>query len=175
MSDLFGLAIFAVPFVIVAAFVVRAAVGRRRAYRDWVASLPGDASNRTGAELAVEWKSHKRVAAELYQAASRASADSGSATLASGPHYVAAPAVATAVAVPGPPRTNTMAILALTFGILGGWLAIIFGHVALSQISRSGESGRGLAIAGLVLGYLTAAILLALLVAFLLYGANRYL
>lgn len=51
--------------------------------------------------------------------------------------------------------TNACAILALIFGILGGVLGIVFGHIALSQIIRTGESGRGLAIAGLVLGYLS--------------------
>ena len=33
-------------------------------------------------------------------------------------------------------------------------LAVIFGHVALSQIDKRGEDGRGMAIAGLVLGYI---------------------
>lgn len=47
-----------------------------------------------------------------------------------------------------------MAILALIFGVLGGYLAIVFGHIALSQIKRTGEGGGGLAIAGLILGYL---------------------
>lgn len=50
--------------------------------------------------------------------------------------------------------TNTFAVLALVFGVLGGYLAIIFGHAALSQIKRTGERGSGLAIAGLILGYL---------------------
>jgi hypothetical protein len=36
-------------------------------------------------------------------------------------------------------------------------LAIVFGHVGLAQIDRSSgaEQGRGMAIAGLILGYLT--------------------
>lgn len=50
--------------------------------------------------------------------------------------------------------TNVFAILALVFGLLGGVLGIVFGHIALSQIRRTGEEGRALAIAGLVLGYL---------------------
>lgn len=49
--------------------------------------------------------------------------------------------------------TNTIAVLAFVFGVLGGILGVIFGHVALSQIRRTGQDGRGLAIAGLVLGY----------------------
>ena len=38
---------------------------------------------------------------------------------------------------------------------LGSILAVVFGHVALGQIARTpGQSGRGLAVAGIVLGYL---------------------
>ena len=46
--------------------------------------------------------------------------------------------------------TNALAIVALVLGIFGGVLAIPVGHVSLNQIRRSGESGRGLAVAGLV-------------------------
>jgi len=54
----------------------------------------------------------------------------------------------------GSANTNTMALLALVFGVIGGTgIPIVLGHVALSQIRRTGEGGRGLAIAGLVLGY----------------------
>lgn len=55
-------------------------------------------------------------------------------------------------AAPEPP-TNTMAILALVFSVLGGLLAIVFGFIALSQIKRTGERGRGLAIAALVITF----------------------
>lgn len=52
--------------------------------------------------------------------------------------------------------TNGFAIASLVISLscFGGILAVIFGHVALSQISRSGEDGRALAIAGLVIGYI---------------------
>jgi hypothetical protein len=54
--------------------------------------------------------------------------------------------------------TNGLAIASLAVGILwlsgvGSILAVIFGHIALGQIRRTGERGRGLAIAGLVVGY----------------------
>lgn len=53
-----------------------------------------------------------------------------------------------------PTRTNGLAIASLVTGILGfSILSVIFGHIALNQIGRSREEGRGLAIAGLVLGY----------------------
>lgn len=50
-------------------------------------------------------------------------------------------------------QTNVFAILSLIFGILGGYLAIVFGHIARSQIKRRGGRGKGLALAGLILGY----------------------
>lgn len=63
---------------------------------------------------------------------------------------VAAPAIASSR-----DRTNTPALLSLIFGILGtGLVAVILGHVAKSQIRRTGEQGSGMATAGLVLGYI---------------------
>lgn len=49
--------------------------------------------------------------------------------------------------------TNGFAIAALITGILGGvcGLAIVFGIIALVQINKTGQRGRGFAIAGLVL------------------------
>ncbi|MCW2633363.1 MAG: conserved rane protein of unknown function [Pseudonocardia sp.] len=52
---------------------------------------------------------------------------------------------------PAPP-TNTMAILALIFGIVIPPLGIIFGIIARNQIRQTGESGQGLATAGLIVG-----------------------
>jgi uncharacterized protein DUF4190 len=81
---------------------------------------------------------------------------------------VTAPALTQPTAFPpaypypyAPQRTNSMSIASLVSGIfawvlcpfLGAVLAVIFGHVARSQIKQSGEAGGGLAIAGLVLGY----------------------
>lgn len=61
-----------------------------------------------------------------------------------------------------PPRdTNVWAILALISALTIPPLAIIAGHVALFQIKRKGDQGRGLAIAGLVIGYLLTFLFLA--------------
>jgi len=46
-----------------------------------------------------------------------------------------------------------MAIAALVSAFVVAPLGVVLGHIALSQIQRSDEDGRGLAIAGLVLGY----------------------
>ncbi|WP_396885306.1 DUF4190 domain-containing protein [Mycolicibacterium sp. CBMA 226] len=65
--------------------------------------------------------------------------------------------------------TNNMAIAALITGLTIAPLGIVFGHIALSQIKQTGQGGRGLAIAGLVLGYVTVALYA---VAFLVIGAR---
>jgi hypothetical protein len=68
------------------------------------------------------------------------------------------------------PRTNGLAVASLVAGFLwvawfGSIIAVIFGHIALRQISQSGgrETGSGFAIAGLVLGYMGVATLLLFL------------
>jgi hypothetical protein len=67
--------------------------------------------------------------------------------------------------------TNGTAIAALVLGcsqfivwILATIPAIICGHVALAQIKRTGQDGRGMAIAGLVLGYLGLVMFVAFVV-----------
>ncbi|MBD9698868.1 DUF4190 domain-containing protein [Flavimobilis sp. GY10621] len=72
-----------------------------------------------------------------------------------------------AASVLSPARTNVAAILSLVFGLGGGLLGIVFGHVALKQIAETGERGRGLAVAGLVLGYLGLLIIVAVVVGLL--------
>ena len=52
-----------------------------------------------------------------------------------------------------PGGTNSMAIVALITALTVAPLGIVFGHIALSQINRSGQDGRAFAVAGLVLGY----------------------
>jgi len=51
---------------------------------------------------------------------------------------------------------NTLAVVSLAsaISIVGALVAVITGHVSLAQIKKSGESGRALAITGLVLGYI---------------------
>jgi hypothetical protein len=71
------------------------------------------------------------------------------------------------------PKYNGFAIASMVLGILWIWwigsiLAIIFGFVALSQIkaSQGAQTGRGMAIAGLVLGFIgLGSILFFLLIA----------
>ena len=54
---------------------------------------------------------------------------------------------------PPPPRgTNGMAIAALICAFVFAPAGIVLGVIARNQIKRTGEDGRGLATAGLVLG-----------------------
>ncbi|WP_037160016.1 DUF4190 domain-containing protein [Rhodococcoides fascians] len=57
-----------------------------------------------------------------------------------------------------PPTTNGLAIAALIGAIFLAPLGIVLGHISLSQIKRTGEQGRGLALAGLIIGYIFTAI-----------------
>lgn len=68
-------------------------------------------------------------------------------------------------------RTNGLAVLALILGLLASPLAALFGHIALRQIRRSGERGRVVAIAAIVLGYLCLVALIALTIAFIVTNA----
>ncbi|MFP3968407.1 DUF4190 domain-containing protein [Actinomadura fulvescens] len=67
-------------------------------------------------------------------------------------------------------QTSGLAIGSLIAGIVGllcgfgSIVAVVLGHLALSKIKKTGEGGRGLAIAGLILGYVA-------LVGWLLYLA----
>ena len=76
------------------------------------------------------------------------------------PAYGAAPAAPQAYAPQGygqpaaADKWNVLAIISLVSAFFVSLAAVICGHIALSQIKKTGEKGRGLAIAGLVLGYL---------------------
>jgi hypothetical protein len=62
-----------------------------------------------------------------------------------------------------PPRgdLNTLAVLSPIFGVIIPPAGIALGHLALPQIRRRGERGRGAAIAGLVIGYTMCVLLIA--------------
>ena len=63
--------------------------------------------------------------------------------------------------VPAAP-TNGLAVASLVCGLVGLFLvpvlapllAVIFGHIARGQIRNSGAQGGGMAVAGLVMGYI---------------------
>jgi hypothetical protein len=77
---------------------------------------------------------------------------------------------------PSPPPqargTNTMAILALVFAFVFAPLGVVFGFVGRAQTRRTGQKGRGLATAGIVLGLLFVVIGIVLAVAGVVVAQN---
>jgi uncharacterized protein YacL len=92
------------------------------------------------------------------------------------PAYGSAPAydagTPSYAAAPASQKTNVLAIVSLVSAFFISIVGIITGHIALSQIKKTGEQGRGLAIAGLIIGYigLVVGIILAI-VWFAIIGA----
>jgi len=79
--------------------------------------------------------------------------------------------------------TNTMAIAALICGIcqvffwfVAGIPAIVLGHIARRQIRQTGEAGDGMALTGMILGYVglaLTALLVVIIVVIAVAAANR--
>ena len=83
-------------------------------------------------------------------------------------------------------QTSTLAVVSLVFGILGWTLlpflgslgGIIFGHMARGEIRRSNGQldGDGLAVTGLVLGWINVMLaVLLVLVIFMFFGGLAWL
>jgi Domain of unknown function (DUF4190) len=77
-----------------------------------------------------------------------------------------------------PPRTTDgLAIASMVLGIVwvlwvGSILAVIFGHISVRRIKREGKAGRGMAIAGLVLGYFGVGTLKLLVLVRVIFAAT---
>ncbi len=93
------------------------------------------------------------------------------------PGYAAPGAYAgSGYAYPTSPPSNTLAVTSLVLGIvglvvipfLGSIAAVITGHMARKQIRERGEGGDGLAVGGLVTGYLGGAFWLVIGAIFLI-------
>lgn len=73
---------------------------------------------------------------------------------------VGATAAVAGDAAPAAPlgETNGLAIAALIVVFFNGLVGAILGHVALGQLSRRNQRGRGLALAAIIIGWITVAI-----------------
>lgn len=100
--------------------------------------------------------------------ASKASAQATPAAAAPAPTVVAAP------------QTNVLAIVSLVAGVagltvlpfLGSIVAVVTGHIGRKELRAKGQNGDGLAIAGLITGYIGIGLgLLVALILFIFFGA----
>jgi hypothetical protein len=133
-------------------FLVMIALALPIAVAAWVASIPALRSAE-GRRLA---KAAQRRADAEFAAQCRAE----QMTVTPGqPVYVMAP--------PQSASTNTFAVVSMVLGIMGGTiLPIIFGHIARRQIHSTGEKGNGMALTGLILGYIELGIVVILFIVF---------
>ncbi|MEV8357602.1 DUF4190 domain-containing protein [Microbacterium sp. NPDC076895] len=90
------------------------------------------------------------------------------------PAYGAAPAYA---AYPQGPKTNTLAIVSLVSSLVGVFVipiigqivGIITGHMSLSQIKQTREGGRGLGLAGVIIGWVSLGLWILGIIALVLF------
>lgn len=103
------------------------------------------------------------------------------ATSQAAPAQAATPSFVPAPVVP----TNVLAIVSLVTGLLGftfapfigSLAAVITGHLALNQIKATHEQGRGMAVAGLILGYVVLGLILvivSLMIVLFVISMNSY-
>uniref|UniRef100_UPI003783BBAB DUF4190 domain-containing protein n=1 Tax=Pseudolysinimonas sp. TaxID=2680009 RepID=UPI003783BBAB len=73
--------------------------------------------------------------------------------------------------IPGyAPPVNTLAIVALVLSFVVSIGGIVCGHLALSQIKRTGESGREMALAGLIIGYVLSGVAVLAVVVWIVFA-----
>lgn len=65
-------------------------------------------------------------------------------------------------------KSNDLAVMGLVFSIFQGLPGVILSIMGLSQIKKTGESGKGCAIAGIIIGILNMLAVLVLIVVFVL-------
>jgi preprotein translocase subunit SecG len=129
-----------IVLVVVAALVVFLVIRGRRlqhaAHQQW---LKSEASSSVADTSFAAWKSASAVALQQHRSEAMAA-------------QIATPASgASPTAQNG--TTNVLAIVSFVLVFFGAVPAIVLGHVALNQIHRTGQQGRGLAIAALIIGY----------------------
>lgn len=69
----------------------------------------------------------------------------------------------------GPASLNTCALLSLIFALIGaGVVSVVLGHIARHQLSTSAERGSGMALTGLIIGYVQVVASVCVLVVYVI-------
>jgi len=69
-------------------------------------------------------------------------------------------------------RTNSLAIASLIVVFVSSLVGLILGYVALGQINRTGEQGRGLALAAVIVGWIGTGIAVVLVIVVVAIGLS---
>lgn len=64
-------------------------------------------------------------------------------------------------------HTNTFAVVSLILAFIQPIAGIVFGHMGMSQIKKNGDAGRGIALTGLIVGYVYTALLITFFIAYI--------
>lgn len=72
-------------------------------------------------------------------------------------------------AYPPQPGTNVLAIVAIISAFFIPIAGIICGHIARKQIRETGEQGDGLALTGLIVGYVFTALIIVFIVIYVVF------
>jgi hypothetical protein len=96
--------------------------------------------------------------------------------------YPAYPAYGYGPGMPPSPKTNTLALTSMILSLCGlacgltAPVGAIMGHVARRQIRERGEGGDGMALAGIIVGWILTGLILAYIafvVIMIIYAANH--
>ena len=70
-------------------------------------------------------------------------------------------------------RTNSVAIASLIVVFVSSLIGLILGYIAFSQIKRTGEQGRGLALAAVIIRWVSTGIGVVLVIVAVSVGFSR--
>ncbi|MBO1902203.1 DUF4190 domain-containing protein [Leucobacter weissii] len=63
--------------------------------------------------------------------------------------------------------TNAFALVSVILAFIQPIAGIVFGHIGLNQIKRNGDAGRGLALTGVIVGYIWLVIIALIFIAYI--------
>jgi hypothetical protein len=72
-----------------------------------------------------------------------------------------------------PKSTNVLSIVAFVLSLIGfNVIAIVLGFIGLSQVKKTGQRGRGFAIAAVIIGFASIVLFVLILIPFFVLAAS---